>query len=392
MYKHRLAIIHTHPIQYNSTWFIKLNQIFDVKVFYTWKQTHKGYWDKKFKRYIKWDIPLTQNYEFEFVSNISPKPSPNTMWGIINPRLISKIRNFNPDFILIYGWKNLSHLIAMIYFYKKITILFRGDSTLLDNKNSIKSQLRHTILKWVYKHIDYALYVGRENKKYFIANGLSSNQLIFVPHAVNNEFFLSAEEEYENQAKQWRANLGLTKNNLTFLYAGKFEPKKNIDTLIKAFLKDPNQNHRLILVGNGQEEKRLKSMASTDKRIIFLPFQNQSVMPIVYRLGHIFILPTSYNETWGLSVNEAMACGKAIIVSNKVGCSTDLVKPNINGFVFTYDDYTMLSELLQKMSIEKAKNMGQKSKEIIKFWSYETGIKNITNYLLNNNNLKRHTK
>ena len=377
MKKKRLAIIHTHPVQYNVPWFIKLSEIFDVKVFYTWAPTHEGYWDKKFKRHIRWDIPLTRGYDHEFVHNISPRPGPNTLWGTINPGLIRTLLHFEPDYILIYGWKNLSHLHAMTYFHGRVPVLFRGDSTMLDTSPSPAGRLRSTLLRQVYKNVDYALYVGTENKKYFLSHGLPSGRLIFVPHAVNNDFFRDSDGRYERQAQQWRARLGLDEGNLTFVYAGKFEPKKNLTLLMRAFLDDPHAGHRLLLVGGGAEEERLRAMAQADKRIIFLPFQNQSQMPVVYRLGHVLILPSAWGETWGLAVNEAMACGRAVMTSNKTGCAADLVRQGQNGYIFDFRDHKQLSSLMQSMTIKKAQKMGQASLEIIKNWTYEAGIINL---------------
>ncbi len=377
MHHKRLAIIHTHPIQYNVPWFIKLQELFDVKVFYTWRQTHQGYWDKKFRRFIKWDVPLTHGYKHEFIKNFSPLPASNTLVGTFNPFIVKRIKLFDPDIILIYGWKNLSHLRAMLYFHGKTPVLFRGDSTMLDNGNAPKDHFRSYFLKWVYRHVDYALYVGEENKKYFLAHGIKQNQLIFVPHAVNNEHFEDKDDMYKDTAREWRKELGLKESNLTFLYAGKFEPKKNLQTLIRAFMNDNIITHRLILVGNGPEEEKLRDLARTDKRIIFLPFQNQSQMPIIYRLGHVFILPSAWGETWGLSVNEAMACGRMIIASNKVGCAADLVHPQENGYIFNYQDTAELTKILAKITIQSASQMGQKSLNIIQKWTYNAGLENI---------------
>ncbi len=377
MRRKKLAIVHTHPVQYNVPWFIELQKIFDVKVFYTWAQTHKGYWDKKFKRFIKWDIPLTEGYDYEFVKNFSPRPGPNILWGTINPGLINRIKLFKPDFLLVYGWKNLSHLHAMVYFHGRLPVLFRGDSTMLDNGKSHKDKLRQNFLQWVYSHVDYALYVGTENKKYFLTHGLNNNQLIFVPHAINNEHFFDKDGRYTREATKWRKELGLGEEHLTFLYAGKFEPKKNLRLLLKAFSADTNPQHRLILIGNGPEEQELKAMARPDKRIIFLPFQNQSQMPVVYRLGHLLVLPSAWGETWGLVVNEAMASGRAVLVSDKVGCAPDLVQQGENGYIFNHKNTAELTRIMENMTVEKAQKMGQVSQSIIKHWSYQTGLENL---------------
>jgi glycosyltransferase involved in cell wall biosynthesis len=82
-------------------------------------------------------------------------------------------------------------------------------------------------------------------------------------------------------------------------------------------------------------EARLREEAGTDPRVHFIGFQNQLQMPIVYRLGDIYILPSrGPGETWGLGVNEAMASGCAIMMSEKAGGSADLVEEGVNGIRF----------------------------------------------------------
>jgi len=374
----KFVIIHTHPIQYNSPFFAKLAKKVNLKVFFTWKNTLQGYHDKKFGKKINWDIPLTQGYAHEFIKNISPWPAPNTLIGTINPGKIKKIKAYNPDAILIYGWKNLSHLATMMYFKGKVPVLFRGDSTMLDNPGN---KLRTAVLSKIYRYIDFALYVGTENKKYYKSLGLKEEQLIFVPHAVDNQRFSSNHAEKEKEALLWKKHLGISPDNLVFLYAGKFEPKKNLEFLIRTFKDIQLSNLRLILVGNGMLEEKLKHLASGDKRIIFLPFQNQSRMPIVYRLADVFILPSAWGETWGLSVNEAMASGRAIIASNKAGCATDLVKPDVNGYIFRYNSPNDLTAKILKFNKVLAKKFGHNSQEIIQKWSYDEGINNLLNLL-----------
>jgi glycosyltransferase involved in cell wall biosynthesis len=83
-------------------------------------------------------------------------------------------------------------------------------------------------------------------------------------------------------------------------------------------------------------------------------------MPIVYRLGDLFVLPSSYGETWGLGVNEAMACGRPVLVSDRVGCAADVVSPCC-GSVFDADDPDALVRSLARMTrdIEKLADMGR---------------------------------
>jgi len=96
-------------------------------------------------------------------------------------------------------------------------------------------------------------------------------------------------------------------------------------------------------------------------------------MPVVYKLGDIFCLTSQGpGETWGLAVNEAMACGKAVIVSDRCGCATDLVKSGNNGFIFEYNNIADLTEKIQYFIDHKAEigKMGQAGLDIIQNWSF----------------------
>ncbi len=365
----KLAIIITHPIQYYSPLFKLLaerNKI-RIKVFYTWEQSQEKVYDKKFGKEIKWDIPLLEGYDYTFVKNVSKNPGSGTFKGVINPTLNKEIENWNADAILVFGWNHHSHFKAMRYFKGKIPVYFRGDSTLIDEAAGIRTILRRIWLKFIYRYIDFAFYVGTNNKDYFLKHGLKKNQLIFAPHAIDNDRFEDNNKAYQKQAAILRKKLKISEKDIVFLFAGKFEPKKNPLLLIEAAKLFPQ--YKFLFIGNGILEQEMKQNAG--KNVAFLPFQNQSQMPAVYRVGDIFVLPSKGpGETWGLVVNEAMACGKAILVSDRVGCAVDLVENNKNGLVFKSNNINDLKEKINQIAEEYEKS-GKISAQIIKNWSFE---------------------
>jgi glycosyltransferase involved in cell wall biosynthesis len=376
----RLAIITTHPIQYYAPVFKLLyqRQNIDIKVFYTWGEDSQTTHDPGFNKSISWDISLLDGYPYEWVKNTSKKPGSYGYKGIVNPELIDQIKNYNPDALLVYGWSYSGHLKAIRYFKNKIPIFFRGDSTLLNERKGIKSVIKSIFLNWIYKHVDHAFYVGTNNKAYFKRYGLKEDQLTFAPHAIDNARF---EIDRSAEAKQLRSSLNIGNNDILILYAGKFEPVKNVKTLVAAFANLTKTNAHLLLVGNGIDEEELRSFSATQnlKNVHFLNFVNQSYIPVVYQAADIFCLP-SLSETWGLAVNEAMACGKAILLSNKVGCAVDLVSIDKNGYIFEAGNITDLTKKLT-MLISNSKNelsqMGKYSNEIIRNWDFETQVKAI---------------
>ncbi|WP_218648137.1 glycosyltransferase family 4 protein [Winogradskyella forsetii] len=333
-----------------------------LKVFYTWSQSSETVKDKTFGREIKWDVPLLEDYAYEFVENVSKNPGSHRFFGIDCPELIPKLKTFEPDAILFFGWNFKSHLKAMRYFYGRIPVWFRGDSTLLDENSGFKTRLRRLVLKVVYRYVDKAFYVGEANKAYFFKHGLSEAQLVYAPHAVNNAHFLDeTHKNYNARAAAWKAELGIPNDQITVVFAGKFEAKKQPDVLIEAIIK-ANQKRkqalRLLMIGNGPMEQQLKKQATGHSYITFLPFQNQSKMPLIYRMSSIFCLPSrGPGETWGLAINEAMASSRPVILSDKVGCARDIVDNGKNGFIFTHTDVNGLVNILESLDLSGLKAM-----------------------------------
>ncbi len=381
----RLAIITTHPIQYYAPVFKLLHERkqIDIKVFYTWGETSEDKFDPDFGKKISWDLPLLEGYPFEWVQNIAANAGSHHFNGIKNPGLINQVINFKPDAVLVYGWSYHSHLKAMRYFKNKIPVYFRGDSTLLDEKSLFKSFLKSIFLKWVYKHIDHAFYTGTNNKAYFKKYGLKDHQLTFAPHAIDNDRFKT---DRCTEANELRTQLKLSTHDILILFAGKLEAKKNPEILLDAVMRINNPNIHLLFTGNGNLETALKHKAQNHNNIHFLNFQNQIQMPVVYQACNLFCLPSKGpGESWGLAVNEAMACGKAVLVSDKCGCAIDLVPDNKNGAIFKSENLNDLVAQLKQLTQSKNKlsQLGEASARIITHWNFLNIAKPIEQQLIN---------
>ncbi|WP_316759909.1 glycosyltransferase family 4 protein [Pedobacter aquatilis] len=374
----RLAIVISHPIQYYAPLFKILagQNHLKLKVFYTLGE-NEHLIDDGFKKKIAWDIPLLSGYEYEFLQNTAKKPGSHHFMGIDNPFLIDKLKAFTPNAILIYGWSYLSHFRTIMYFNKKIPLWFRGDSTLIDQQPLFRAALKTILLGWVYRHVEKAFFVGQNSKAYFKHYGLKEQQLVFAPHSIDNKRFSI---DRKTEAEQLRKKFNISDSEILVLFSGKFEKKKDPLILLEAFCKLNKVGLHLLFVGNGVLEKELKERAHKQagvnaySNIHFLGFQNQSVMPTIYQACDLFCLPSQGpNETWGLSVNEAMASSRAILVSDKVGCAIDLVTPQKNGYIFKSND---LDDLTNKLDIltnnfNELTKMGAYSNISIQNWSLQ---------------------
>lgn len=379
----KVAFIISHPIQY----YVPLLQSLasrgniEIKVFYTWGEDSISKFDPGFNRVVEWDIPLLEGYPYEFMENVSTDPGTHHFKGIDNPSLINKVEAYQPDKIVVFGWSFKSHLKVLRYFKGRLPIYFRGDSHLLTEQSFYKKIIRNIFLRWVYSHVDYAIAVGKNNHDYYRWVGLKENQILFAPHAIDENRYLEKDNTSTIESKQLLEKLNIPKEHVVFLYSGKFEYRKNLQTLIKAKILAKDLPCSLILVGNGPDEEELRQLSKEDTNIHFMDFVNQSKMPMIYRTSDVFILP-SVSETWGLGINEAMNCGLAILASDKVGAAIDLIQNN--GFIFMAGDYRALSNQMREIVENRSllNEFKNQSLMIIKNWSIEQLVDNFEKALV----------
>lgn len=382
MQKIKVLFIITHPIQYYVPLLqgLSKNLQLDITVFYTWGEESLKKFDPGFNKTIEWDIPLLDGYQYKLLNNTAKDKGSHHFYGIDNPTIIDDIKELDPDKIVIFGWSYKSHLKVLRAFHGKIPIYFRGDSHLLNEGTGLKKIMRRIFLHWIYSYVDYAISVGTQNRAYYRAMGLKDSQIFFAPHAIDENRFLNVKKE-STIANEWKNKLNIPSHHLVFIYVGKFEWRKNLETLINAKVKLKTESCTLLLVGAGPDEHKLKDLAKEDSHIHFHGFVNQADIATMYSLADVFVLP-SISETWGLGVNEAMNCGLAIIASNKVGCAIDLVKDN--GLIIKSGDENDLANKMLTLLRDRAlvSSMKKSSIELIKKWSINNLINNFEKVLL----------
>lgn len=379
----RLAVVVTHPIQYYAPLFrcLTSRRNLDIHVFYTLGDSESSTpFDRGFGQRVQWDIPLLDGYAHTFLPNASSCPGTHHFNGVVSPTLLPRLREWRPAGILIYGWNYDAHLRVLREMHGRVPILFRGDSTLIDDRSSIRALARRIVLSRVYRHIDIALYVGRHNRDYYRWCGVPDHRLVWAPHSVENERFMDPLGSLQSQADSRRKELGLPDGSISILYAGKLEPKKAPDLLLRCFLERQQKNEHLLIAGSGELEADLRRRSEDCPNVHFLGFQNQSQMPIAYRMADVYVQPSrGPGETWGLGVNEAMASSRPVIVSDRVGCAPDLVIPNRTGFTFPHDNVDGLGFALQRLLGDFAlrTEMGKEASQLICSWRIEEQAKRI---------------
>jgi glycosyltransferase involved in cell wall biosynthesis len=286
--------------------------------------------------------------------------------------------------------------------------------------------LKATFKQQVVARFHAALVGGQPQRRYFASLGLPTEKIFTGYDAVDNDYFAHQAAEVRRRDSEFRNQYDLPDH--FFLSLGRFVAKKNLGVLIRAYRRfleaNPQAQTHLVMVGSGEEDASLRALCAELRLPVYeksdlhnrdgeaverqLPIVNETPgvhfygfrqideNPIFYGLADAFILPSLYEE-WGLVVNEAMACGLPVIVSETAGCAEDLLVPDRlaippespaelrmhlvhltgrirqNGFLFNPASVHQLAKALLVLEAAPAirENMGQASRRIVEDFSCE---------------------
>jgi glycosyltransferase involved in cell wall biosynthesis len=349
--KPKAAFLMTHPTQYHAPWFRALaaRPEITIHVYYGFRPSAEIQ-GKDFGVGFEWDVPLLEGYPSSFLKNVAAKPG----WGYRNidtPELRELIPRRDYNTWVINGWTTKSEWLAIRTCWRSgIPMMVRGDSTLIDRRNFAMRAVKRVVLgRWIPRFSRY-LTVGKLNEKYYEHYGAQRDRFVPVRHFVDNDWFEARAKVERDRRKELRSQWGIDADALVFLFVGKFMDKKRPADSIRAMARLPRgRKAHLLMVGDGELKEACRSAAlEADVPVSFAGFLNQSRMPEAYAAGDVLVLPSAFQETWGLVVNEAMASGLPAIVSDKVGCAPDLVIAGVTGDTFPSGNLAALAERMDQ--------------------------------------------
>lgn len=369
----KIAYVTSHPIQYQAPLFRRLAATpgVDLKVFFASQIGLETYVDPGFAREVKWDVPLIDGYAHEFVPNVSRKPGVTTFFGLLNPAMPRRVLAWKPDAVIVHGYAHATENLTMAACRAAgVPVLIRGESNLLPHRPRFTRLAKVVGAAALTRVLSGAVAIGTLSREYFRHYGIPEERIFIAPYSVDNDFFFARADAAEARATAWKAELGIAPDATVVGFAAKLSAVKDCRTLIDAFGRAAVPKSALAIVGDGPLRKELEAQAAgyPDACIKFAGFVNQTEMPAAYALADLFALPSAF-EPWGLAINEAMCLGRAVVVSDAVGCAPDLVSRD-NGVVFPAGDATSLAALLRALLPERAKlqAMGAAGRARIERW------------------------
>lgn len=379
--KFQVGLLATHPIQYYAPWYRALARAVDLQVFYCHRQTPEQQGEAGFGLAFDWDVPLLDGYRHRFLVNRARRPNASSVLGCDSPEIGQIIRQERFDAFIVHGWAIRSYWQAMVACWQSGTpVLVRGDSQRWSSGAAVWRLAKYPLYRLFIPRFDAYLIVGDRARQYLLNYGANPRRMFFVPHAVDNDFFSSRADSLRPERRNLQAALGVPCDATVFLFVGKFIAKKRPEDFARAVAKAAGSQPRVwgLMVGDGPLRAVLKSMAKADGWPVRFPgFLNQTELPQAYAASDALVLPSSYAETWGLVVNEAMASGLPAIVSDQVGCGPDLVRPSETGEVYAYRAVDELAAVMVRLAADPSRlaSLGANARRCVQRYSVDQAVR-----------------
>jgi glycosyltransferase involved in cell wall biosynthesis len=263
-------------------------------------------------------------------------------WGVG-----SSLRRAGPAAVLCAGYSYWASWQAAIWARRhNVPLLLWSESTAKDMRRRLPPV--ELMKKRFVRLCDAFVAAGKTSKEYLLALGAPNQSIHIAPDAVDVRFFSSRAMQARAQAPRLRTLYNLPQHY--FLFVGRLVKEKGVFDLLSAYAAlDERTRSRigLVFVGDGAARHELQRCAGKldSGQVTLMGWLHREQVPEVYALAEALVFPT-HSDTWGMVVNEAMACELPIIASRVAGCVPDLVDHGWNGLLFEPANVPALAEAM----------------------------------------------
>jgi len=390
----KLLIYAIHPIMYQAPIFSELENYknsnlpwLDFTVYFGSKLSLKESYHHSFKSKFKNDFEdILKGYNYKFLKNYTFFEKEG-FFSRINLGIIPKILFGKYDAVLLHGYNTLTSIIIILScLLSRKKIIFRGESILRGNEDllSIKNRIKTIYLKTLFSLCDKILYSCSGNKDFFLNYKVPMEKLVYIPCAVNNDFFQQNIKKLSPRVQHIKDSIGVREEDLVISMCCSFTKRKRPIDLIKAAIEMNNNNIFLLFIGDGPQKSIIESkLKDTGIRYHITGFIGQNHISQYYLISDISVVLSDYDPS-PKAMNEAMNFSNCIISTKNVGTAHDLIKENHNGYIIDVGDISKLKKILTNLEIKRndVKKMGKNSLEIVSSFNYLKNAKAIEEALI----------
>lgn len=219
-------------------------------------------------------------------------------------------------------------LYSILGLFKYKYIVTTSDNLkMAEDAKGIKAFFRNFVLKH-----SHGLIVYSDSVKQWYKSHYPKLQVEICPNIQNPDSLLKYRAEFKPIIEEYNTKFNLKDKNI-ILFIGRLVYVKGLDLLLNA-ISNINKEYRLVIVGEGVLESKLKDQAKAlgiEDNVVFAGAYSGARLYAWYDMANFFILPSRY-EPFGAVVNEALIYGCPVVASKYMG-AVDFVNEN-NGMLF----------------------------------------------------------
>jgi glycosyltransferase involved in cell wall biosynthesis len=383
---HRLAAITSHPVQYQAPLFRLLarHPRVDLTVCYGARWGLDAALDQGFGLRVGWDVPLVDGYDVRFLRNLGRGRG---FFRVVNPGIVAELVRGRYDAVFIHSYAHATAMLAYVAGrLSRTPILLRTESELVRPRSAARRGVKRAVLGPLLRGAAGVLAIGSRNQAFYAHHGVPAERVFWTPYCVDNGFFAAFAAGRAHHEVAVREELGLDHRQPIVLFAGKLVERKRPGDLLEALRRSPTRldGAAVVFVGDGALRARLERQVADSRLggVRFAGFQNQSAIGRYYAAADVVAVPSAF-ETWGLVVNEAMACGAPVVASDGVVAAADLVVDGENGATYPAGDVDALVRRLHQVldRPDRGRAMGRHAREHVAEWSLTACVSGIVEAL-----------
>ena len=275
------------------------------------------------------------------------------------------------------GWGHRTLLLALLLAWLyRVPVFMESDTQLPVGLPLWKRAVKRLLYPLLFRIPQRVLPGGSRQAEYFRHYGVGSDRIVKAQMTVDVAEIMSCSEALRKQETRpaLRNEFGFSESQVVFIYVGRLETYKGIESLLDAFdrLSRTHPEAALLVVGDGSERRRVEAASRVKESIHFVGRLDYDQVIRAYSCADVAVVP-SILEPWGLVVNEAMAVGLPVIVSDRVGCVDDLVEHGETGMVYhagSIEELNMCMMYLLENPNQRTE-MGKAGRRLISGWTLE---------------------
>jgi glycosyltransferase involved in cell wall biosynthesis len=283
------------------------------------------------------------------------------------------------------GWSHpLIFMALMICALRGIPTAVESDTPYRAESTGWRPWVKRMLYPWLFRLPRLFLPGGSRQAAYFRNYRVPEERIRIAQMTVDIETIQAYQADLSTEQRKFiRERAGFSDAETVFLYAGRLERYKGILDLLDAYrvLKNRSNgaNSVLLIVGDGTCRVAVDEAAGRLPGIVATGRLTGSDLFNTYIAADVLVLP-SPADNWGLVVNEAMAFGLPVIVTDTVGCVDDLVEHGVTGLIIPSGDAAALAEAMQRLASDSELRhaLGASARKRIRPWSLRNEAKRVT--------------